>query len=571
MTKGKYGWTDNPTESGIAPCNTDVLNDCLMHLKYESGSSGLEVCDIGTALFVDETKGLRRRLNGQIVDINTNTLPFLTRLLEIKTTNPDYFTDEENWQGEATLNVGGCVYKFVLNYDSTGTNVVSVRLPKYPDYIEVSNFPEAINVVTSTTSLNATGMTPLHFHKVSNNNFAGGWMAIDGTTSGKGSTLCGTVSGSYVNGEAIAPVNLVANLSNIKQTKLKLYYFIQIATGQETENNIVNDIELNNPYVLFKSEYFEAPPYNISWLKSDGEYKPKATYTKPYEALVVENNSSIAVGTIVDLPSGTKYTKHGLSVKLSTASDITDYDFVINTTDETFRLPLKTKLASGKGVVGNGMTIGVTNGTLNAGLATFQANVNATKAIGTFITSYGQPASAQFTSSEHFPDKSNIGLTTDPEKSGIELSDSGLLLYYYVGETVQNANLIDAGRIAEELNNKISKSECKSYVVETYQSDTTGRDSWYRIWSDGWCEQGGLIPSEIFGSGKTATITLLKPLKNAPSPNVTCFYPSSRNTPVYWGGTFNVTDSVTNNIKSVTVQCSNASIHCLWKVEGYLA
>lgn len=32
----QYLWTDNPTESGIAKCDTDVLNDCLMHLKYEN-------------------------------------------------------------------------------------------------------------------------------------------------------------------------------------------------------------------------------------------------------------------------------------------------------------------------------------------------------------------------------------------------------------------------------------------------------------------------------------------------------------------------------------------------------
>jgi hypothetical protein len=32
-----YKWTDNPTVSGVAKCDTDVLNDCLMHLKYENG------------------------------------------------------------------------------------------------------------------------------------------------------------------------------------------------------------------------------------------------------------------------------------------------------------------------------------------------------------------------------------------------------------------------------------------------------------------------------------------------------------------------------------------------------
>ena len=32
----EYEWTDNPTVSGESDCNTDVLNECLMHLKYNN-------------------------------------------------------------------------------------------------------------------------------------------------------------------------------------------------------------------------------------------------------------------------------------------------------------------------------------------------------------------------------------------------------------------------------------------------------------------------------------------------------------------------------------------------------
>jgi len=31
-----YNWIDNPTENGVAICDTDVLNECLMHLKYNN-------------------------------------------------------------------------------------------------------------------------------------------------------------------------------------------------------------------------------------------------------------------------------------------------------------------------------------------------------------------------------------------------------------------------------------------------------------------------------------------------------------------------------------------------------
>lgn len=42
MAEMKFNWVDNPTVSGIAECNTDVLNDCLMHLKYDKSGSGLD-------------------------------------------------------------------------------------------------------------------------------------------------------------------------------------------------------------------------------------------------------------------------------------------------------------------------------------------------------------------------------------------------------------------------------------------------------------------------------------------------------------------------------------------------
>ena len=40
MANSNYAWTDNPTVSGVSQCDTDVLNDCLMHLKYNHRTSG---------------------------------------------------------------------------------------------------------------------------------------------------------------------------------------------------------------------------------------------------------------------------------------------------------------------------------------------------------------------------------------------------------------------------------------------------------------------------------------------------------------------------------------------------
>ena len=57
-----------------------ALTQTAYWVEVELGSSGLEICDIGTALYIDETKGKRRWLNGQIVAINDNTQAFLQTL-----------------------------------------------------------------------------------------------------------------------------------------------------------------------------------------------------------------------------------------------------------------------------------------------------------------------------------------------------------------------------------------------------------------------------------------------------------------------------------------------------------
>lgn len=401
--------------------------------EVKLGGSGLEICDISMALYVDETKGLRRYLNGQIVDINANTQAFLNRLLEIKNTNPDYFTTEENWQSEATLNIDGCVYKFVLNYASDGETVVSVRLPKYPDYVEI-NAGGTLPVVGNGTVLGLTNGT--------------GFAGITSQVNGNFLTANKNHYGSPVSSENVTNSQLTGRLgvttdptksgiqTTLKQTKLKMRYFIQIATGSETENNIINDIELNNPYSLFDSKYSDHELNNLSWLKSEGQWNAKAVYPTAYDKLLKVYNGIETV--------------EGLSVKLSTET-YTDYDFVLNTADETFRLPLKTKLASGKAVVGNGMTLGFTNGTDNFGIESV-LGANAGHSMLT-TGSYGKNVGTA--SDTSYVNASKVfGVTTDPTKSGIELSDSGLYLYYYVGETVQNANLIDAGRIGEQLATK---------------------------------------------------------------------------------------------------------------------
>lgn len=90
-------------------------------------------------------------------------------------------------------------------------------------------------------------------------------------------------------------------------------------------------------------------------------------------------------------------------------------------------------------------------------------------------------------------------------------TDSIKVYYYIVVATgVKTDVQIDIDQVITDLNNKAARdlSNCtKPYVVETYKNGT----SWYRVWSDGYCEQGGYWVGTL--QNYTIEISLLKPYK----------------------------------------------------------
>ena len=422
--------------------NWDILDE-------KASGGGLEIGDIGiAALGIDESKGLRRYLNGSILTANTNTQGFINKLKSAAALYPSLVCTETEWQAIASTSVGGQCGKFVINYDTGGTIVVSVRLPKIimpiqglTDLSKLSELVEAalpnitgqINGVSETFGEYTSSISG-SFYKVSQT------PVLNGTPTNIDSTNTGTLAF-----DASRSNPIYGKTDTVQQEQIQYPYFIQIATGVEYEVNITNDIELNNPFTLFDSKYSEVPLYNLAWLLSNGTYYAKSVYVTAYEALLVENNSQITAGTSSQLPSGGTYIKRGLPVKLSTVEDITDYDFVINTTDETFRLPLKSKLASGSAVAGNGLSLGITDGTDKYGARNGTDGENSY--IAAVANAYGVNAGTTLGASVALAGPVSLGITEDETKSGIETSTNGLSLYFYVGETVQNANLINAAEI----------------------------------------------------------------------------------------------------------------------------
>ena len=194
------------------------------------------------------------------------------------------------------------------------------------------------------------------------------------------------------------------------------------------------------------------------------------------------------------------------------------------------------------------MTLGLTNGSVNVGLASNTAQNNQqlfdTGKYGASVTSVS-PSGVTGSGGV-------FGVTTDPTNSGIQTSDSDLYLYFYVGETNINANIVNVGALSNAIANKIDRAG-NITIIDSYQSGASG----YRIYSDGWCEQWG------FNTSGTQ-IKFLKQFKNTDI-NISV-------TP--YGGT-NASSATTVNTYNVTnsyfyFTTANNSYSCYWKVCGYI-
>ena len=95
----------------------------------------------------------------------------------------------------------------------------------------------------------------------------------------------------------------------------------------------------------------------------------------------------------------------------------------------------------------------------------------------------------------------------------IPSSNAPLYEYLVVGTDIKLPAYIEIDQVISDLNNKINKSDLIEVqsVIETYTNGT----SWYRIWSDGWLEQGGRFVvasgSQSGGAYSYATLQFLKP------------------------------------------------------------
>lgn len=129
------------------------------------------------------------------------------------------------------------------------------------------------------------------------------------------------------------------------------------------------------------------------------------------------------------------------------------------------------------------------------------------------------------------------------------------LLYICVGNTIVNEDQIDVSKVLSEAVLRSSLEEVQT-VIETYKNGT----SWYRVWSDGWCEQGGYyVPTAT-----TGTITLLKSYKNTDY-SITTGGSRTGNDNMY-----TPTVGVTKTASDFSIYCGSTVYRIYWQASGYI-
>lgn len=294
--------------------------------------------------------------------------------------------------------------------------------------------------------------------------------------------------------------------ATVQEEAIQYPYVIRLATGQETEVNIRNDIESIVPYTLFDSKYSEAKQYNASWVLR-GSTLSKSVYPTAYEAALVEYNSEIADGTTVELPSGGSYTKRGVSggitVKLSTDETVTEYDWKLDTVAETLTVPT---LNGSEDLLSDRYD----DLELKASGSTYTAPANGwfwiqklSSSTGQYLTPVikdsngnikytltSQPTAAGYDAEILAPVSKGDVISTGYNVGGATKSfrfiyaKSNGSLYFFVASVAQNAPLANLGRIEET---KVDKNSSWGFPSNRYIDLTLGASgSTYTAPANGW-------------------------------------------------------------------------------------
>lgn len=355
--------------------------------------------------------------------------------------------------------------------------------------------------------------------------------------------------------------------NNEKMETSDTYYLYYCVGNTEVTQAITNVTEVttseNDTIPLFAGMYLDFKPNNVSWLKAGEQQNGGSIYKTCYDQLVEivngVNNFDLKVINVADKLVDVDYSEY----------------WILDQDNLTFRTPIRTservliesKIATDDDPTwynlysdgwleqGGKITAGNNGKTFvmfirpyidtNITMSVMQTG-GASNSIGRFAF---WNSTENITQTGVYADVGNATLPATWRACGYAEVPISNNLYFKVANAVQNLELLDAGRVMEEAVLRSSLVEAQ-VVVETYKNG----DSWYRVYSDGWCEQGGTGTNNASAVGtitttllktyvdNTYTILLTRAISSTQSLNVVyksnnSFHAQSSNTPVglyYW-------------------------------------
>jgi len=471
-----------------------VTNDA-----FKDNVGGLDVLDIGQSLYIDESQGLRRWLNGSWVDINDNTRKFYEKLMKASALNPDILCTPTEYESIISNSAFHQCGKFALDIANG-----KVRLPKivYADgSLNISN----IGNINSQRILIAK-KEPTETDKSWYNYYSDGWLeqgnnfvttgAVDGGTQTKTITLLkpykdtsytvlgfsgvGTSGWQYANGACLGAIDSNSQFriymatgtdnrylgwtargyadiptdADITISRPLQYYYIQIATGVEQVVDITNLYQLNNPYTLGESKYSPIQLNNASWLRG-GVTGTRAEFPAYYDMLRSIFNGDLTI--------------EGITVKAVGDATINRLDHVIDINNETFTLPtlngtedVPNKELENRLDYSTQVTVSPTvlTAPYNGWFRLF-CNYEAEKYVHLYnmtndmASAMSAGSSGDIILTELWANRGDeVRVTynaTTTRNVQFRIATKPGILYFYVGDTVQNANIINAGKLVDRL------------------------------------------------------------------------------------------------------------------------
>lgn len=606
MAEKIYNWTDDPMVSGVADCNTDVVNDCLMHLKYENTSDAIQNM-YETGQVEKQTRGYN-----QLVEMKRSTFdkskftvvgnPTITDdgvasgFSDGNYLTASYNLKENSVYGFTVSGIAGSPYtergQYLLNarYSeatryglrvivTAKTNVIRFALGAdsadvYTDIILKENQKYKLTVTTdfktfATIKDELTGYTKTKSDYVITNQLYGNkLLELGNVVNEKAPLVKGSIDLKQVSITVDGKEVFNGNKTGIDTIKADNYEVVGspvisddgMASGFSVSNNIkpkslipfggkswefgVNFIPVNNTVNdRYQAIFTDIKDTKANFLMAVNRYGNR---------LVVIIRDSTNTNSIVnelnlgdlnlDIINSAHLTYKNQKLTI-VCNDSIVLDKSINLDDCTFN---------------NSQTIGYNSAGIQVNYGSIDLNAMRICTNGNLV--YQPCLKIPYT---HSKTGSKIVNATYRDRVEDMYEQYGYAPYYTLDETSKNFTLPmgeiygmiedKADQIDEVKKSKVDKSDLAEIypVVKTYVNGTSG----YRIWSDGYCEQWGII--SVSG---TSTI-LLKPFRDT---NYNILMSGSD-----YGGTDQALGSTSRTVNSFVYTKSNHGR--FWKASGYLA